>query len=171
HALRERKRLRGGPYFDARTRVDDEQLVRLLHGQVPDRIAEIVAAGRVDGGLRLDGGLALEARLLRMQARLEMQHVMRDRHDLFVIERGLVANLVEHASDPAAAGSADARRRRMAEETLRDMVGELVHVALDAPQQPIEVDARVEANDAVAELDRVCELELALQSRHEALVR
>ena len=51
----------------------------------------------------------------------------------------------------------------MAEETLRDVIGELEHVALDAPQQPIEVDARVEADHAVAELDGVCELELALE--------
>jgi hypothetical protein len=74
--LLERERLRRSAHFDARMRIDDELLVRLLHGEVANRIAEIVLTGRVDRRLGLDDGLALEARLLRMDARREVQHVV-----------------------------------------------------------------------------------------------
>ena len=53
-ALLERERLRRGAHLDARVRVDDELLVRLLDGQVLDGIAEVVFADGVDGGLGID---------------------------------------------------------------------------------------------------------------------
>ena len=60
---------RGASHLDARVRIDDEHLVRLLDRQVLHGIAELVLADGFDRGWRLDDRLAVEARLLRVPAR------------------------------------------------------------------------------------------------------
>ena len=82
---------------------------------------------------------------------------MRDRYDFLVTERGPVTNVVQHALPLAVACASDTRRRGMAEEPLGDVVGQLVHVALDAPHQPVELDPRIEPRDGAAELDGIRE--------------
>ena len=92
---RSRQRL----HVDPRARLDDELIVRLLHREVVDRVAEVVLALRIHGRRRIDQHGGLERSLPRMAARCEVQHVVRHRYDVLVGKRGAMADVVHHRGD------------------------------------------------------------------------
>ena len=106
-------------HVDPRARLDDELLVRLLHREVVDRVAEVVLALRVHGRRRIDRASRCRALVCRgWRPRREVQHVVRHRDDVLVRERGRVADVVDHRGDSSAAARRRPLRRRVAEESL-----------------------------------------------------